>query len=224
MGAGGLWPWLTFAALGAYHGINPGMGWLFAVALGLQDKSRRSVLQALPPIALGHAASIAGVAILMGAAQVMLPHSVVRALAAAVVLAYAIRRLLRTRHPRWVGMRVGPRDLAAWSFVMSSAHGAGLMLVPVLLQCTVGSGHPGEPLHGRLALAALIPQVTHIADPGFLVAAVGVHTFSLLAVSGVVAVIVYEKMGLALLRRAWVNLDLVWSLALLGAGITTLIL
>ena len=223
MGAIGLWPWFTFAALGAYHGINPGMGWLFAVALGLQDKSRRAVLQALPPIALGHAASIAGIVTLMGAAQVMLPHSVVRALAAAVVLGYATRRLLRTRHPRWVGMRVSARDLAAWSFVMSSAHGAGLMLVPVLLQCHSGSSRPTGLLHG-LALAALVPQVTHIADPGFLVAAVGVHTLSLLAVSGAVAVIVYEKIGLALLRRAWVNLDLAWSLALLGAGITTLIL
>jgi hypothetical protein len=223
MGGSVLWPWLTFAALGAYHGINPSMGWLFAVALGLQDKSRRAVLQALPPIALGHAASIAGIVMLMGAAQVMLPHSVVRALAAVVVLGYGIRRLLRTRHPRWVGMRVGPRDLATWSFVMSSAHGAGLMLVPVLLRCGAGRSGPAGLPHG-LALATFVPQVTHFVDPGVFVAAVGVHTLSLLAVSGVVAVIVYEKMGLALLRRAWVNLDLLWSLALLGAGITILIL
>jgi len=217
------WPWLTLAALGAYHGINPGMGWLFAVALGLQDRSHRAVLRALPPIALGHAASIAGVVTLMGAVQLILPHSFVRNLAAAVVLGYALLRLLRMRHPRWVGMRVGSRDLVAWSFVMSSAHGAGLMLVPVLLQCHPGGGHAAGLLHG-LVSARLVSQVPHVADPGFLVAAVGVHTLSLLAVAGVVAIIVYEKVGLALLRRAWVNLDLVWSLSLLGAGITTLIL
>lgn len=217
------WPWLTFAALGAYHGINPAMGWLFAVALGLQDRSRGAVLRALPPIALGHAASIGGMVVLMSAVQVILPHAAVRTAAGAVVLGYGLLRLLRLRHPRWVGMRVGPRDLATWSFVMSSAHGAGLMLVPVLLRCQAGGGHPGGWLHGP-GLAALGAYLPRIADPGFLVEAVGVHTLSLLAVAGGVAIIVYEKVGLALLRGAWVNLDLVWSLALLGAGTATLVL
>ncbi len=223
MGAGDLWPWLVFAGLGAYHGINPGMGWLFAVALGLQDGRRRAVLRALPPIALGHAASIAGVVTVVGLTQVILPVSTVRVLVAAGVLGFGAFRLLRARHPRWVGMRVGSRDLAAWSFIMSSAHGAGLMLVPVLLQCDPRRSYHVGPLHGFVS-ALFVAPVAHIADPGFLVAAVGVHTLSLLLVAGAVAVIVYEKVGLALLRRAWVNLDLVWSLALAGAGIATLVI
>jgi hypothetical protein len=222
MGAGALWPWLTLAGLGAYHGINPGMGWLFAVALGLQEKSRRAVLRALPPIALGHAASIAGIVALGGITQIVLPPSTMRMLSAAVILGFGLHRVLRARHPRWVGMRVGSRDLAAWSFVMSSAHGAGLMLVPVLLQCHPRGSHFVWPLNG-LVSASFVVQVTHI-DPGFFVAAVGTHTLGLLAAAGAIAVTVYEKAGLALLRRAWVNLELVWSLALVGAGIATLIL
>ncbi len=219
----GPWPWLTFAVLGAYHGINPGMGWLFAVALGLQEKSRSAVLRALPPIALGHVASIAGIVALGGITQLVLPPSTMRVLSAAVILGFGLLRVFRTRHPRWVGMRVGARDLATWSFVMSSAHGAGLMLVPVLLQCHPGGGLSMVPPHG-LVSASFVTQVTHIGDPGFFVAAVGTHTLGLLAAAGAIAVIVYEKAGLALLRRAWVNFELVWSLALVGAGIATLTL
>jgi hypothetical protein len=223
MGAGALWPWLAFAGLGAYHGLNPGMGWLFAVALGLQEKSRGAVLRALPPIALGHVASIAGIVALGGITQLVLPPSTMRVLSAAVILGFGLLRVFRTRHPRWVGMRVGARDLATWSFVMSSAHGAGLMLVPVLLQCHPGGGLSIVPPHG-LVSASFVTQVTRIGDPGFFVAAVGTHTLGLLAAAGAIAVIVYEKAGLALLRRAWVNFELVWSLALVGAGIATLTL
>jgi hypothetical protein len=221
--ASDLWLWLTFAGLGAYHGINPGMGWLFAVALGLQEKRRAAVLQALPPIALGHAASVAGVVSLAAITQVILPHAVMRGLAATVVLGFGLLRLLRARHPRWVGMRVGARDLAVWSFIMSSAHGAGLMLVPVLLRCNLGGSHPAGELHGLVA-ASFVPQLTHPAVSEFLLAAVGMHTLGLFVAAGVAAVIVYEKVGLGLLRRAWVNLDLVWSLALLATGLMTLIL
>ena len=199
------------------------MGWLFAVALGLQEKSRGAVLRALPPIALGHAASVAGIVALGGITQVVLPPSAMRVLSAAVILGFGVLRVLRVRHPRWVGMRVGSRDLAVWSFVMSSAHGAGLMLVPVLLQCHPGGSRAGWLPHGPVA-ASFVAQVTHIGDPGFFVAAVGTHTLGLLVAAGAIAVIVYEKAGLALLRRAWVNLELVWSLALVGAGIATLTL
>ncbi len=223
MGAGHLWTWLTFAGLGAYHGINPGMGWLFAVALGLQEESRRAVLRALPPIALGHAASIAGIVALWGITQLVLPPSVMRVLSATVILGFGLLRILRARHPRWVGMRVGSRDLVAWSFVMSSAHGAGLMLLPLLLQCHPRDSDLGWQLHGWIS-PAFVAQVTHIGNLGFFIAAVGTHTLGLLAVAGAIAVIVYEKAGLALLRRAWVNLDLVWSLALAGAGIATLVI
>ena len=216
------WSWLVFAALGAYHGINPGMGWLFAVALGLQDKNRTAVLQALPPIALGHAGSIGGIVSLVAITHTILPQSVLRIVSAIVVFGFGVFRLLRVRHPRWVGMRVSSRDLAAWSFVMSSAHGAGLMLVPVLLQCHLPGTQAAGGLHGVVS-TSFAAQVMPIADPGFLVAAVGVHTLGLLFTAGVVAVVVYEKVGLALLRRTWVNIDLVWSLALLAAGVAILV-
>jgi hypothetical protein len=223
METGHLWPWLAFAGFGAYHGINPGMGWLFAVALGLQEKSRRAVLWALPPIALGHAASIAGIVALAAITQLVLPAYAMRILAAAVILGVGLLRILRVRHPRWVGMRVGARDLALWSFVMSSAHGAGLMLLPVLLQCHSKDSYSGWLLH-RGVSPPFVAQVMNIGDSGFFVAAVGTHTLGLLVVAGAIAIIVYEKAGLALLRRAWVNLDLVWSLALAGAGIATLMI
>jgi len=130
------WPWLALFALGAYHGLNPGMGWLFAVALGLQEKSGRAVLRALPPIALGHLISIGLVVLAVELAQPRLPHWALRLLTAAILLAFGLFRLIRARHPRWgqsVGMRVGFRDLTLWSFLMASAHGAGLMLAPILL-------------------------------------------------------------------------------------------
>jgi hypothetical protein len=223
MNADGPWPWLVFAGLGAYHGINPAMGWLFAVALGLQEKRRGAVLQALPPIALGHAASVALVVSLAAFTQLMLPHAAMRTVCAAVLIGFGLLRLLRTRHPRWVGMRVGPRDLTAWSFIMSSAHGAGLMLLPVLVACGTAGGHTAAPFHG-LVTASIVPQAASTAASGFLAAAVGMHTLGLLFTAGVVALVVYEKVGLGLLRRAWVNLDLVWSAALFVSGCVIVLL
>src|SRR6266850_2574956 len=129
-----LWPWLALFGLGAYHGINPAMGWLFAVALGLQEKSRRAVLSAIPPIALGHALSIAVVVGVVWLAQAALPEKALRYGAAAILFGFGLFRLVRSRHPKWVGMRVGFRDLTLWSFLMTSAHGAGLMLIPLLLR------------------------------------------------------------------------------------------
>jgi hypothetical protein len=42
-------------------------------------------------------------------------------------------------------------------------------------------------------------------------------------VMALVALTVYEKLGLAVLRRAWFNLDLLWAVALIGAGALTLL-
>src|SRR6266566_568124 len=135
----GFLSWLTLFGLGAYHGINPGMGWLFAVALGMQEKSRRAVLRAIPPIALGHALSIGVVVGLLWIAQGSLPEKPLRYGTATILLAFGLYRLLRARHPKWVGMRVGFRDLTVWSFLMASAHGAGLMLVPILIGWSSGN-------------------------------------------------------------------------------------
>jgi hypothetical protein len=211
-----IWPWLSLALMGAYHGINPAMGWLFAVALGLQERRRSAVLQALSPIALGHAAAIAVAVVAVGMAQMLIASERLRLACAGLLIVFGVYKLIkRNAHPRWVGMRVSFRDLIVWSLLMSTAHGAGLMLVPVLLRFpaaaqaqTLGAG----PLTAS-------PAALSIGD-GLLV--VGVHTAAMLLIMGAIALVVFEKLGLAVLRRAWINLDLIWAAALVVAGLITL--
>jgi hypothetical protein len=219
-----LWLWLSLLGLGAYHGANPGMGWLFAVALGLQEKSRRAIYRALPPIALGHALAIGVIVVPLGLVQVAVPPWPLRTVAAATLVGFGGYRMLRFRHPRWVGMRVGPGDLIWWSFLMGLAHGAGLMLLPFVL----GSSSDAPAFHAEHAeaLHGLWSPELHAVGAGLVLGgmAVGVHTAGYLLVMTSVAVIVYEKLGLSLLRRAWFNLDLLWAVALIGAGVLTLFL
>ena len=209
------WPWLALALLGAYHGLNPAMGWLFAVALGLQERKRSAVLQALPPIALGHAVSILLAVLVVGVAQLVVPLDVLRYVCASVLILFGLYKLAKRKHPRWVGMKVGFRDLAVWSFLMSSAHGAGLMLVPVLLRLS----EPMQGRHNHGDHAANVGAGTVLAD----LAAVGLHTLTMFAVMGTIAVVVYEKLGVMILKRTWFNLDLLWAGALVGAGLITLV-
>ncbi len=204
-------PWLAVAGLGAYHGINPAMGWLFAVALGLQEKKRSAVLKALPAIAIGHEASIAAVAGVLALAQVFAAADFLRPLGAIGLVGFGLFKLAKPRaHPRWVGMRVSSRDLVVWSFLMSSAHGAGLMLVPVLLGLPASVDAPDIP---GISLSTL----------GQDVAAVTLHSAAMLIVMGVTALLVYDRLGVNVLRKAWLNVDLVWSVAVIAAGVVTLI-
>jgi uncharacterized membrane protein (UPF0136 family) len=218
----GLWPWLTLFGLGAFHGINPAMGWLFAVGLGLQEQKRAAVLRALPPITLGHALSIGIIIAAVLLARVSVPHFALKIAAAAILFAFGLYRLFRSRHPNWVGMRVGFGDLTLWSFVMASAHGAGLMLIPLFLKS------PPQPLAGGGAMSAHM-HASHgleFADfntPSLLVSSVAVHTLGYLVVTGLVAILVYEKLGVGILRRAWFNVDLFWMLALMIAGLFVLL-
>jgi hypothetical protein len=129
-----LWPWAALFLLGAYHGVNPGMGWLFAVALGMQQKSAAAVWQALVPIAAGHFVAIGLVVAAAAVAGAVLPLLYVKIAAACILFAFAIYLLMRKGHPRWGGMQIGFRDLCIWSFLVASAHGAGFMLLPVLLK------------------------------------------------------------------------------------------
>jgi hypothetical protein len=218
-----VWPCLLLFGLGAYHGINPAMGWLFAVSLGLQNKSRRAVLTAIPPIALGHAISITLVVALLWLAQASLPLKWVRYGAAVILFAFGLSRFLRSRHPNWVGMQVGFRDLTLWSFLMASAHGAGLMLMPILLGRSeaLGTEHSEHISHaGHLATQ----QIPSLADPWAWLVAVVVHSTGYLLVSVLIALLVYEKLGLALLRRAWFNVDLLWMIALMISGLVLLLI
>jgi hypothetical protein len=215
-----LWPWAALLLLGAAHGINPGMGWLFAVALGLQEQERRAVWRALLPLALGHALAIAAVLSVAAALGLVLPLRELQWVVAAGLFALGVYHLLRHRHFRWGGMRVGPGDLTIWSFLMASAHGAGLMALPLVLgMASQASSHGLSVRHH----AAHIPMsLAGIAGgQSFWLLASGVHTFGYLAATGLVAVVVYEKLGLRLLRTAWINLDLVWSGALIVSAILT---
>ena len=211
---GGSWPWVTVALLGAYHGLNPGMGWLFALSLGLQEKSRRAILTALVPIAVGHAVAISLTILAVRMVQAVISPLGLRIVVAAALFGMGLYRLARSRHPRGGGMRVGFRDLFFWSFLMATAHGAGLMLAPVML------AHPHSSMHGADASLGGL-------SAGVLGLAVIVHTMGLLLMSGALALIVYQscdKSGLGLLQRAWFNFDLLWAVALLVAGIAALLI
>jgi hypothetical protein len=212
--------WPALFALGCYHGINPGMGWLFAVALGLQEKSERAVFAALPPIALGHVASVGLIVGLAAVAQQTLPSDALRYGAAALLVSFGVYRLVRARHIAWVGMRVGFWGLSAWSFLMATGHGAGLMLLPFLSGwANVGSlEHMGamDTLHGA---GALVP-----ASPGLWAGAVAVHTFGYLVTMIAIAWIVFSRLGVKILRTAWFNFDLAWAVALILSGVLMFVL
>jgi hypothetical protein len=208
------WPWLALLGLGAFHGINPGMGWLFAVALGLQEQRRSAVWRALPPIAVGHAVSVGLIVALVALIHATIPDEALRWIAALVLVGFGVFRLVRARHPRWVGMRVGFGDLTLWSFLMATAHGAGLMLVPVFL----GTMHHA---HVHDAHAGHAPDPELLSNPWLATVAVAVHTLGHLLVAGLVAMIVYEKLGVRILQRAWFNFDLAWAVALIVSGLVT---
>jgi hypothetical protein len=218
------WPWLTLAALGAFHGLNPAMGWLFAVALGLQERRLRAVTTALGPIALGHALAIGLAAVAVSLLGFVIPQRLLLALGGAALLGFAAYKVAtRFRHPRWVGMRVSSRELVLWSFLMASAHGAGLMLIPVLIELR------GDGVSSALAHAGHLGHQPSAASDALLpaLAAVGLHSVAMLTVAGVLAVVVYQKLGVEVLRRAWINLDFIWAGALaisggiaLGLGLT----
>jgi hypothetical protein len=219
------WPWLAMVALGAYHGLNPAMGWLFAVALGLQEGRREAVLKAFWPIALGHAAAVTLVVAAVLALQVAVPLDILRYAAAGILILFGLYKLIRRKHPRWVGMRVGFRDLTAWSFIMAGAHGAGLMLVPVLLKLTATMHeveHRASEAHEHFghSIHLFLTNPATLIDVG----AVAVHTLSMFVVMAVVALIVYEKLGLMILKRTWFNADLLWAGALVVAAVFTLII
>jgi hypothetical protein len=206
--------WGAVMLLGAYHGINPGMGWLFAVALGMQQGSARGVWRALLPLALGHGLAVGAVLLVAALVQMVVPLSAIRIAVATILIAFGVYRLWRHRHPRFGGMQVGFRDLTIWSFLMASAHGAGFMVLPLVMGTAAdaeaaGSGHA----HAVTAAGAA---------PWSLWAALGVHTAAYLVVTALVAWIVYSRVGLAILRTAWFNLDWLWACVLIVAGVVVL--
>jgi len=218
-------PWLSLLALGAVHGINPAMGWLFAVARGLQERNRRALWRALGPLAIGHALAVAAAVALAATLGRVAPLGVLRWVVAVALLVVGVDGLRRHRHVQLKGMRVSGRELATWSFLMASAHGAGLMVLPFVLGKSMplpdGMAHhhamPALPL-AHDATWATIADVDAIA-----IVAPLVHTAGYLVATIVLALVVYEKLGVRVLRRAWINFDLLWGGAMVGAAVFAVI-
>ncbi|HUE87608.1 MAG TPA: hypothetical protein VMO26_16155 [Vicinamibacterales bacterium] len=206
-------PWVMLISLGAFHGVNPGMGWLFAVALGMQERRRGAVLRALVPLGAGHALAVASAVGVASAIGAVVPLRELRWSIAGVLVTLGVMRFYRRLHPRWVRMRVGMGALTVWSFLMATAHGAGLMVVPVFLGMSMAGG--GEHAHHVAAAAGPSASVALFAT--------GLHAVSYLAVTAFIAVLVFEKLGVGILRRAWFNLDLIWAGALVATGVVTVV-
>jgi len=199
---GHAWEWFAIAALGVFHGLNPAMGWLFAVALGLHRHSRRAVLLAIPPMALGHALSIGIVAALVLATGVVVDNHLIRIASGALLIAWAVYQVrYGHRHRVRVGMTTGFVGLVLWSFLMATAHGAGLMLIPALI-----------PLCGSMAGPFSGPLLVSLA-------AVALHTLATLLVTAAIALLVYDWLGVGVLRRGWINFDRLWTIGLAGTGV-----
>jgi hypothetical protein len=204
-----LWLWLAVAGLGLFHGINPAMGWLFAVALGLNRHSERAVWLALIPIALGHAVAVAVVLFAVLALGLIIEPGLLRRFAGVILLAWAAWHLLYgRRHPVRVDMQTGLGGLFLWSFLMANAHGAALMLVPVVLPLCLAA----SPAH----------ELTASGSTPIALAALALHTGAMLAAIGTISITVYKWVGVDFLQRGWINLDLVWTIALVVCGIVLL--
>jgi hypothetical protein len=205
---------VAIATLGVWHGINPGMGWLFAVALGLQEGRARAVWRALPPLAIGHAIAVGAALAVALTLEALIDPAIVRLGVAASLFVFGVSRLVRSRHPRYGGMLVGAKDLAVWSALMASAHGAGLMLVPFATDVPVTHAHAMRGMTMSVAPATWSPAIE----------AASLHTVAYLLTTAIVALLVYSRVGLRILRTHWINLDLIWSGALILTALVTVLL
>jgi hypothetical protein len=210
--------------LGAAHGVNPGMGWLFAVARGCQEQSQRAVWGTLGPLAAGHALAIAAAITFAGMVGAVVPIALLRSLVGVGLLARGVASLVRHRHPRGGGMQLNARELTWWSFLMATAHGAGLMALPLVLRRPIrsvatdlGAMHAmhGVHAHAQMSLGSALEGAVFVAT--------AVHAVGYLAVTALAAILVYERFGVRVLRSAWINMDLLWAGALVVTGVATLV-
>jgi hypothetical protein len=215
-------PVMAILALGVWHGVNPSMGWLFATAIGLQERRGAAVLRSLLPLAAGHALAIAAVVLLALSLGIVVPMTVLQWIVAGMLVGFGILRLVRHRHPRYGGMLVTKSQLTFWSLLMATAHGAGLMVVPFVLRAAPTPGFQGDAGPHAAHAAMMLP----VLPPGAAtaMAATLIHTAGYLAISALLALVVYYKLGVRVLRRIWINLDLVWGAALIVTGIGTVLI
>jgi hypothetical protein len=207
--------WLTIIAVGIYHGLNPAMGWPMAVANGLTERRAGAVLATLLPLGGGHFAAMAIVLVPFAWLSLYVQWSrEIRLGAGALVLLFGVYKLVQRRHPKALA-RIRPTQLAWWSFLMATAHGAGLMLVPFMLGlCASGDAAMAAADSGHLTVMNYLAQ-SNVATA---VAVAAVHTLAMMVAGLVAAWAVYRYLGLQFLRRAWFDLDVVWGVSLVIAG------
>jgi hypothetical protein len=212
------WAYVLLGLLGAYHGLNPAMGWLFAVALGMQERSRKAVLRSLLPIAIGHECSIVLIAAIVLGLGLLADSQVLHIGAGVALIVFGVFRFWKPHaHFRWTRMTINRRELGWWSFLMSTAHGAGFMVAPVLIGAGAASAN---------ASTSSDHELDHVRTAAMSIPGSGLalllHVASMILVMGVVAVVVYEKLGVKILRQAWVNTEWLWSGTFVLAGIVTI--
>ena len=214
--------WLTIVALGLYHGLNPAMGWPLAVANGMTDRRASALLATMLPLGGGHFAAMAIVLAPFAMLGWYLEWSrAIRIGSGAAVLLFGLFRLLRQRHPRMMA-RIPPSRLALWSFVMATAHGAGLMLVPFMLGlCALPpASAPPAQAAGHAAVMTYMAQ----SNMGTALLVAAVHSLAAILAGIFIALLVYRTLGLRFLRRAWLDLDRVWGASLVLAGAAGMVL
>jgi hypothetical protein len=212
------WQYFALAGFGAFHGLNPGMGWLIALAAGVRERSRTALMKTLPPIAAGHALSILVAAYLVSVLRSVVTTRLVAIVGGVVLVVFGLWRAFSRRHDHVLGFRLSDGQLVIWSFLMSSVHGAGLALLPILVATPVDATALGGHVHAGVAGQAS-------ASLWIGLAATVVHTTSMIAVTAAMALVAFEVTGLRVLRiRAWFNLDLAWAFALVASGVLTVAL
>jgi hypothetical protein len=214
--------WLAVIALGAYHGLNPGMGWPLAVSNGMWAKREQAVFATFLPLAGGHFLAMAAALLPFALFLAYLDWSqTIRIAAGGIVAAFGVYKLVNRRHPR-IAARLGPRHLTLWSFLTATAHGAGLMLAPIALGLCSGASETAASSgidRGHEAMTELMRS--GIATS---IAVSMVHTVAMVAAGGAMAWIVYRWAGLKLLRNTWLNLESVWAVSLIATGLVSVAL
>ena len=201
--------WLAVVASGVYHGVNPGMGWPLAVSAGLMGKGRGDLIRSLGPLAVGHFLAMAGILLPFAAMTALITwQREIRIGAGLLVIAAGVYLLINRRHPRLLA-RIGPGRLVLWSFAVATAHGAGLMLLPIYLGLCRGE----QPDAGHQAAAALISGNLYTA-----IMVSVVHATAMIVSGGLLAFAVHQWLGLRFISRSWFNLDIIWAMSLVAVG------
>ncbi len=201
--------WLTVVGSGVYHGLNPGMGWPLAVSAGLMDNSRRALLVALVPLAIGHFLAMTGILLPFAAVSALVTwQREIRIAAGVLVIAVGLYLLVNRRHPRFLD-RISPTHLTLWSFAIALAHGAGLMLLPIYLNLCRAEELDAGHVAARSLMAGNLMTALEVSV---------VHAFAMIAAGGLMAAAVYEWFGPRFISKSWFNLDSVWPLSLILVG------